>query len=218
MKILQLDADGYYVGDFIVGVSGDHYPEHWTADLMDPTKPGFYRPHYQGGKRDGETGEWSGGEWVESGDAPTVSIKALHRDIVADLNTGFKAAVKALRQDYPSEETDTWTIQRDEAVAYMNWLQAGQEGPRPATQFLSALSDSRTRLGVGEGFDDLVQRVLANNQLYTIGMAELMARRHAAEYAMSDAVAADDTNALHAITWSFDLSEFIQAARARMAQ
>lgn len=215
MKILQLDADGYYEGDFIVGVSGDQYPEHWTADLMDPTKPGFYRARYQGGERDAETGEWSDGEWVETGEGPVVDIQTIHTARVADLNANFKNAVKALRQDYPSEETDTWTIQRDEAVAYNNWVKAGsKEGERPATQFLSALSASRDRLGVGDGFDDLVQRVLANNQLYTLGMSELMARRHAAEYAMYDAVAADNKEALEAIAWSFDLTEFIQAARA----
>lgn len=61
-KINQLDNDGYFVVDFIVGESGD-IPENWTADLVGD---GYYKAQYQDGTRNADTGEWTGGHWVET--------------------------------------------------------------------------------------------------------------------------------------------------------
>lgn len=63
IKIIQIDAEGYFVADFIIGESGD-IPENWTAD---PPTGSFYRGQYQGGTRNASTGEWKGGHWAETG-------------------------------------------------------------------------------------------------------------------------------------------------------
>lgn len=63
MKINILDASGFYVEDFIVGVSGDTLPDNWTTDLVGD---GYYKAQYQNGIRAADTGEWTGGHWVET--------------------------------------------------------------------------------------------------------------------------------------------------------
>ena len=69
-KLNVLDADGFYVTDFIVGISGDTLPANWTADLVGD---GYYKAQYQGGHRNAETGEWTNGHWVETAPA-TVAL------------------------------------------------------------------------------------------------------------------------------------------------
>ena len=64
MKINVLDASGFYVEDSIVGVSGETLPDNWTADLVGD---GYYKAQYQNGTRAADTGEWTGGKWVETG-------------------------------------------------------------------------------------------------------------------------------------------------------
>ncbi len=63
-KLNILDPDGFYVADFIVGMSGDTLPDNWTSDLVGD---GYYKAQYQEGTRNQETGEWTGGHWVETG-------------------------------------------------------------------------------------------------------------------------------------------------------
>lgn len=68
MKINELDSDGFYVVDFIVGISGDVLPDNWTSDLVGN---GYYKAQYQGAVKNQETREWTGGRWVEtSGPSP----------------------------------------------------------------------------------------------------------------------------------------------------
>jgi len=68
-KINIIDAEGFYIGDFIVGESGESRPESWTADLL---PDGYYKAQYQGGTREEETGEVTGGAWFETGEVPPV--------------------------------------------------------------------------------------------------------------------------------------------------
>ncbi|AGN84913.1 tail fiber assembly protein [Kosakonia quasisacchari] len=62
--INALDKNLYYTIDFIVGISGNTLPEVWTLDRLGD---GYYKAQYQGAKVDPETGEATGGKWVETG-------------------------------------------------------------------------------------------------------------------------------------------------------
>lgn len=119
---------------------------------------------------------------------------------LAQLGADYEAAITSLRADYPASETLTWNLQLTEARAYQAWLDGGKEGAAPAIPFLSALSAGRDAAGVGDGLEDLVSRVIANDALYTPAVAKLTALRHAADLEVQTA---PNTEALAAVTWSF---------------
>lgn len=58
-KLNELDSDGFFVRDHVQG----ELPENWTADLVGN---GYYKAQYQGATRNPDTGEWTGGHWVET--------------------------------------------------------------------------------------------------------------------------------------------------------
>ncbi|HFQ6636693.1 TPA: phage tail protein, partial [Yersinia enterocolitica] len=60
MKINILDIHGFYLEDHVEGAT----PDNWTADLVGN---GYYKAQYQGAIKNSETGEWTGGTWVETG-------------------------------------------------------------------------------------------------------------------------------------------------------
>lgn len=72
-KLNVLDPEGFYLTDFVVGMSGDTLPDNWTSDLVGD---GYYKAQYQDGVRNPDTGEWTSGHWVETG-GPT------HENLVA---------------------------------------------------------------------------------------------------------------------------------------
>lgn len=76
-KLNVLDANGFYVTDFIVGMSGDTLPDNWTADLVGD---GYYKAQYQGGTRDAATGQWTNGHWVETGGPSHENLVAAARN------------------------------------------------------------------------------------------------------------------------------------------
>lgn len=59
-RVNELTPEGFYLYDHL----GDTNPENWTADLVGS---GYYKAQYQGGTRNEDTGEWTGGSWVETG-------------------------------------------------------------------------------------------------------------------------------------------------------
>ncbi|PKE31192.1 phage tail protein [Rahnella sp. AA] len=67
-KLNKLDNGGFFINDFIVGLSGEDLPTNWTKDLVGD---GYYNAQYQGATRNAE-GEWAGGNWVETGIIPPV--------------------------------------------------------------------------------------------------------------------------------------------------
>ncbi|EPV3120065.1 tail fiber assembly protein [Yersinia enterocolitica] len=83
MKINILNLDGFYAGDFIVGVSGDNLPDNWSADLAGD---GYYKAQYQNGSRDPETGEWTGGTWVETSGPSPEDIENARESLIAIAN------------------------------------------------------------------------------------------------------------------------------------
>ncbi|WP_437616569.1 tail fiber assembly protein [Erwinia sp. V71] len=62
-----LDEAGFYIGDFVIGVSGENLPAYWTFDRVGD---GYYKAQYQNATRNDDTGELSGGDWVETGEVP----------------------------------------------------------------------------------------------------------------------------------------------------
>lgn len=83
MKLNILDTLGYFICDFIVGVSCDELPDDWTEDLVGD---GYYKAQYQNGSRDPETGEWTGGTWVETGGPSAEDIENARESLIAAAN------------------------------------------------------------------------------------------------------------------------------------
>ncbi|EPS8493932.1 tail fiber assembly protein [Yersinia enterocolitica] len=63
MKLNILDDEGFYIEDHVEG----YLPEFWTSDLLGN---GYYKAQYQNATLNEETGEFTNGEWVETGEAP----------------------------------------------------------------------------------------------------------------------------------------------------
>ena len=59
-----LDSDGFYQGDFVVGISGDNPTGLWTAERVGD---GFYKAKYTGAEVNVDTGELAGGSWIDVG-------------------------------------------------------------------------------------------------------------------------------------------------------
>ncbi|MFW5386646.1 tail fiber assembly protein [Yersinia sp. 2542 StPb PI] len=83
MKINILDSLAFFIGDFIVGNSGDDLPDDWTADLVGD---GFYKAKYHGGVKDQVTGEWTGGAWVETSGPSPEDIENARESLIAIAN------------------------------------------------------------------------------------------------------------------------------------
>jgi hypothetical protein len=122
---------------------------------------------------------------------------------IARLNADYDAAASILSADYPEAETKTWTLQVTEARSYQAWLDAGSVGEAPATPFLTELNEGRVAAGVGEGFEDLVARILHKDSIYSPAMAAFTSYRHGIEKRLHDAVSVNDEAGFNAITWSF---------------
>lgn len=122
---------------------------------------------------------------------------------LARLNQDYDAATAILNIDYPDSETRTWTLQVTEARAYKAWIDAGRVGDAPECPFLIDLNDGRVAAGVGDGFEDLVTRVLHNNSIYSPALAAFTAYRHGVEKQLRTAAALGDDEAFNAITWNF---------------
>lgn len=121
------------------------------------------------------------------------------------LNRDYDEVVAMLSRDYPTSEIQTWTIQVTEARAYKQWADAGRSGDAPATPFLTQLNAGRVEAGVGEGFDDLVDRILANDAVYSPVIAGYTAYRHGIEKQLTEAAYLEDEDGFNAITWVFPL-------------
>ncbi|EPI8454515.1 tail fiber assembly protein [Yersinia enterocolitica] len=80
MKRNILDIDGFFVCDHIQG----ELPDNWTADLVGD---GYYKAQYKNGSRNQETGEWTGGVWVETSGPSLEDIDNARNSLVALANT-----------------------------------------------------------------------------------------------------------------------------------
>lgn len=134
---------------------------------------------------------------------PELSLEQLVSNKCFRLNSEYEEAVTQLRDTYPFAETTTWPVQIDEAKAYDAWRKAGREGTAPLTPFLSDLTAARTAQGVGDGLEDLINRVLANDSIYSPAISYLTATRHAAEKALLMAKSLNSMETVKSIMWSF---------------
>ncbi|MGM7903126.1 tail fiber assembly protein [Yersinia enterocolitica] len=80
MKLNQLDEKGFFIVDHVEG----NLPDNWTADLVGD---GYYKAQYQNGSRNPETGEWTGGKWVETSGPSTEDIESVKESLIAAANT-----------------------------------------------------------------------------------------------------------------------------------
>ena len=92
IKINQLDKDGFFVVDFIVGESGDSLPEYWTSDLVGD---GYYKAQYQNADVNPETGEFTNGSWVET-DAPVINWVEVNTPIAESLKSDAMNSVSII--------------------------------------------------------------------------------------------------------------------------
>lgn len=122
------------------------------------------------------------------------------------LNEDYDQAVNVLNSAYPNSETHTWTLQVTEARDYQKWINEGSQGTAPETPFLTKLNAGRTAKGVGEGMEDLVARVLANDSIYSPILADFTSTRHGAEKELTEAAAVQNDELFEAVTWNFEVS------------
>lgn len=134
---------------------------------------------------------------------PAAIIQSLFKTKLEKCNYEYEAAVKLLRGTYPLSETTTWPVQLHEAQGYDEWREAGRVGDPPHTPFLIVLSAERDLRNVGSGLEDLVDRVLNNNNLYSAEMGRLTAIRHSCELGMYMLMQGGDYAGLNAFTWSY---------------
>jgi len=115
IKINQLDATGFYIGDVIVGTASIYLvdtpevevidgesvavirrktvlPENWTRALVGD---GFFKAQYQRGVRD-SNGEWTAGDWVETGAPPVITAEGQYQ-VRAELRSEALAAIAPLQ-------------------------------------------------------------------------------------------------------------------------
>ncbi|MFQ6285606.1 tail fiber assembly protein [Yersinia enterocolitica] len=79
MKRNTLDINGFYIEDHIEG----DLPKFWTSDLVGN---GYYKAQYQDATVNDETGEWTGGKWVEMGGPSPEDIEILKESLIASAN------------------------------------------------------------------------------------------------------------------------------------
>ncbi|CFR12379.1 tail fiber assembly protein [Yersinia kristensenii] len=80
MKINILDSDGFYIVDHIDG----ELPPSWTSDLVGD---GYYKAQYQSATKNTDTGEWTGGVWIETSGPTATDIEHAKAFHIAAANT-----------------------------------------------------------------------------------------------------------------------------------
>lgn len=134
-----------------------------------------------------------------------LSINQLFAFKINDLNEAYEQSFSILHETYPFSETTTWPVQVTEAYAYDAWRTNGAVSPAPQTPFLTDLSLQRDLRDVGAGLEDLVDRVLNNNAIFSPAVAALTAIRHKAEKDMTIAKLSNDYASLRDYTYTFDV-------------
>lgn len=116
--------------------------------------------------------------------SPAPRVAALGR-----INTGFEAAMQAVRAEYPESEVLSWPKQEAEALAW-------QADAGAATPLLDALAAAR-----GMDKAELAGRILAKAAAYAVATGQLIGRRQALEDALQ-ALPEDATpEQIQAIAW-----------------
>lgn len=145
-------------------------------------------------------------ELVSSLSAQSPDLSALLRPLqekklnrLAELNASYEMAVMQLRKSYPDAEASTWPDQARDAREYDRWEREGRQGEQPTLTFLEPLHVHREALGIVGSLSELAASILAYDSEYRLSVAQLTARRQAAERAIH---AADQPEN---IQWSMEL-------------
>lgn len=131
---------------------------------------------------------------------------------LSELNQAYEQVCLNIRGTYPGTETDTWTMQLYEAQLMRKWIDLGSvSADRPILVLLDTLSNERDLLNVGDGLEDLVDRILANAYVYNNAVAKATAIRHSAEQTMTIFKMSDDLEGLKSYIYGFaPVYEFLQ--------
>lgn len=89
MKLNIIDYEGFYIGDYVEG----DMPERWTADLLGD---GYYKAQYKDYAINIETGEASGGHWIETSGPTNEQILSDNSSIANSLKDSAMASIQIL--------------------------------------------------------------------------------------------------------------------------
>mgnify|MGYP003500283298 FL=1 len=112
MKLNILDRDGFYIEDYIEG----YLSKNWTADLVGD---GYYKAQYKDATVDSDTGEWTGGHWVETSGPPPIKQDGFNK---IDFNINKKARLmsEASAAIAPLQDAVDLNIDTDYEIALLN--------------------------------------------------------------------------------------------------
>lgn len=91
MKLNILNSQGFYIEDHVEG----DLPEFWTSGLVGN---GYYKAQYQNATINNETGEFTDGEWVETGGPSLEDIENARELLIATANAE-RASIMAHASD-----------------------------------------------------------------------------------------------------------------------
>lgn len=137
-KVFQFDESGCFIGDVII-----FDPSEMQSDMTEePVPQPCIKPR------------WDGSNWIEEGDLDELALENSKRQKLSEINEKAKNSVAHIRNAYPQFEIDTWTEQKDEALAYQNDTSS-------ETPMLLGIAEAR-----GLSVAELVLRVLAKVESY----------------------------------------------------
>jgi hypothetical protein len=131
------------------------------------------------------------------------TLEEIYEMQLEKLSNDYELMSSFLRSGYPKSECDTWTLQIEEANRYTDWVSKGSIGPRPPSQFLSALWAGRKLGGMVETLDELIGKVIRNNNVYTPVLALITSYRHVTLLALYAAKMTDSKTVLSNVKWDF---------------
>ena len=125
------------------------------------------------------------GAWYEKGFAPKKPLGELKAAKLAEINAVCDAILNAAVSTYPETEVLTFDQQTSEANVYLQ-----TKNPEDAP-LLSALA-----LGRGITLDDLVQRVIAKHDAFSILSGHIIGQRQALEDRLDECKTVEDVEAI----------------------
>ena len=113
--------------------------------------------------------KWVGEELHQQWQVEQKSVRQLADDLMQRINNASDRALASLKQGYPEQETETWNLQKAEALAW-------QADNAVATPTLSAIAERRA-----VPLSELVTRVLDKSNDYAQLVGLVLGDRQAAE-------------------------------------
>lgn len=146
------------------------------------TNSGFYKSL---GFTEMDVGHGEDGIWYLAGHAPKKPLEEAKAAKLAEINAACDAILNAAVQTYPNSEVLTFDQQTAEAKAY---LASGNAADAP---LLSALATGR-----GIEFGDLVNRVMAKHNAFSVLSGAVIGQRQALEDRLNACGTTEEVNAI----------------------